>query len=168
MPVRSLNLSRSHPAHLILKHPKLTQVIEEVMQRERAAMEQKVSYIEHFLGMQEEQKERRDALRQGKRKKKPPAAKKGDEETAGDDNAGDDDDDDDLNPDARPRDIEQGGAQPLACTAAVVTSSTSLAGPSGAVPESGDDVTDARQAEEVQIEIDALRSQREVAAPAPA
>ena len=86
----------------------------------------------------------------------------------GDDNAGDDDDDDDLNPDARPRDIEQGGAQPLACTAAVVTSSTSLAGPSGAVPESGDDVTDARQAEEVQIEIDALRSQREVAAPAPA
>ena len=131
-------------------------------------MEQKVSYIEHFLGMQEEQKERRDALRQGKRKKNPLAAKKGDEKTDGEDDAGDDDDDDDdLNPDAWPRDIEQGGAQPLACTAAVATSSTSLAGPSGAVPESGDDATDALQAEEVQIEIDALRSQREMAAPVP-
>ena len=36
---------------------------------ERAAMEKKVQYIEHFLGMAEDEKERREALRKGKRPK---------------------------------------------------------------------------------------------------
>jgi len=49
-------------------------VIGDVMALERAAMEKKVAYIEHFLTMSEDEKKLRNDLREGKRKKKGPAA----------------------------------------------------------------------------------------------
>jgi len=45
-------------------------VIRDVMDLERAAMEKKVAYIEHFLTMSEDEKKLRNDLREGKRKKK--------------------------------------------------------------------------------------------------
>mmetsp|Transcript_11793 Transcript_11793/g.30278 ORF Transcript_11793/g.30278 Transcript_11793/m.30278 type:complete len:699 (+) Transcript_11793:122-2218(+) len=126
-------------------------VIEKVMIIERAAMEQKVGYIEHCLGMQEEEKERRDALRQGKRKKKeepkPPPPPESDS----------DDDDPSINPDVHPpADIEQGGR-----------GATSAAGArAGALGYDAnyEEVAEGTQAAEVQLEIDTLRTQREAAA----
>lgn len=64
-----LKLSTRDPENLNqgLEAPSL--VIGQVMILERAAMEKKVQYIEHFLGMAEDEKERREALRRGKRPK---------------------------------------------------------------------------------------------------
>lgn len=56
-------------------------VIDDVMRIERAAMEKKVAYIEHFLTMSEDEKKLRSDLRSGKRKKKAAADDSGEGES---------------------------------------------------------------------------------------
>ena len=41
-------------------------IIEDVMRIERAAMEKRVAYIEHFLLMSEDEKKLRSSMREGK------------------------------------------------------------------------------------------------------
>jgi len=64
-----LKLSTRDPENLNQGMEAPSLCIGQVMIIERAAMEKKVQYIEHFLGMAEDEKERREALRKGKRPK---------------------------------------------------------------------------------------------------
>jgi len=64
-------------------------VIHQVMDMERAAMELRVGYVEHYLVMSEEEKKRLVALREGKRKKKKKKDEKEEDDEDGDEGQAD-------------------------------------------------------------------------------